>query len=40
MSLLDRLPAVGDEVRFAGWCMRVEEVHERRVNRLLLTPEQ
>jgi len=39
MSLLDRLPVVGDEVEFAGWRMRVEEVHERRVNRLLLTPE-
>jgi CBS domain containing-hemolysin-like protein len=39
MSLLDRLPVVGDEVQFAGWCMRVEEVHERRVSRLLLTPE-
>jgi CBS domain containing-hemolysin-like protein len=39
MSLLDRLPVVGDEVLFAGWRMRVEEVHERRVNRLLLTPE-
>ncbi|WP_220814585.1 TerC family protein [Pseudomonas paralcaligenes] len=38
MSLLDRLPAVGDEVEFAGWRMRVEEVRERRVNRLLLTP--
>lgn len=36
MSLLDRLPVVGDEVEFAGWRMRVEEVHERRVNRLLL----
>jgi CBS domain containing-hemolysin-like protein len=39
MSLLDRLPVVGDEVQFAGWRMRVDEVHERRVNRLLLTPE-
>lgn len=38
MSLLDRLPVVGDEVQFAGWRMRVEEVRERRVNRLLLTP--
>lgn len=38
MSLLDRLPAVGDEVEFAGWRLRVEEVRERRVNRLLLMP--
>ncbi|AMR68361.1 MULTISPECIES: TerC family protein [Pseudomonadaceae] len=40
MSLLDRLPVVGDEVEFAGWRMRVEEVHERRVNRLLLVQVQ
>ncbi len=40
MSLLDRLPAVGDEVQFAGWQLRVDEVRERRVNRLLLTPVQ
>ncbi|WP_252272615.1 TerC family protein [Pseudomonas subflava] len=38
MSLLDRLPAVGDEVQFAGWRLRVEEVRERRVNRLWLGP--
>lgn len=40
MSLLDRLPVVGDEVQFAGWRLRVEEVRERRVNRLLLSPMQ
>jgi CBS domain containing-hemolysin-like protein len=38
MSLLDRLPVVGDEVQFAGWRMRVEEVSERRVSRVLLMP--
>ncbi|MGL4317374.1 MAG: TerC family protein [Pseudomonas sp.] len=39
MSLLDRLPAMGDEVQFGGWRLRVEEVSERRISRLLLTPE-
>ncbi len=38
MSLLERLPAVGDEVQFAGWNLRVEEVSERRVSRVLLQP--
>lgn len=38
LSLLDRLPAVGDAVEFAGWQLRVIEVKERRVSRLLLTP--
>ena len=38
MSLLERLPVVGDEVQFAGWSLRVEEVSERRVSRVLLRP--
>lgn len=38
MSLLDRLPAVGDSLAFAGWQLQVIEVRERRISRLLLTP--
>ncbi|MCC6074296.1 transporter associated domain-containing protein [Pseudomonas sp. GCM10022188] len=38
LSLLDRLPAIGDVLEFAGWRLRVIEVKERRVSRLLLTP--
>ncbi|MCY1447437.1 Transporter associated domain protein [compost metagenome] len=38
MSLLDRLPATGDSLEFAGWHLQVIEVKERRVNRLFLKP--
>ncbi|WP_165670058.1 TerC family protein [Metapseudomonas otitidis] len=38
MSLLDRLPVVGDELEVEGWRLEVIEVKERRVNRLLLEP--
>lgn len=38
LSLLDRLPAIGDALEFAGWQLRVIEVRERRVSRLLLKP--
>lgn len=38
LSLLDRLPAIGDVLEFAGWQLRVIEVKERRVSRLLLKP--
>ncbi|RJX78831.1 TerC family protein [Pseudomonas sp. LS-2] len=36
MSLLDRLPAIGDELQWEGWRMRVVQVQERRVTRVLL----
>jgi CBS domain containing-hemolysin-like protein len=38
LSLLDRLPVIGDVLEFAGWQLRVIEVKERRVSRLLLKP--
>ena len=38
MSLLDRLPMVGDSLEFADWQLSVIEVKERRINRLLLKP--
>lgn len=38
LSLLDRLPVIGDALEFAGWRLRVIEVKERRVSRLLLVP--
>ena len=38
LSLLDRLPVIGDVLEFAGWRLRVIEVTERRVSRLLLVP--
>ncbi len=38
LSLLDRLPMIGDALEFAGWQLRVIEVKERRVSRLLLKP--
>ncbi|KRW62869.1 TerC family protein [Pseudomonas sp. TTU2014-080ASC] len=40
MSLLDRLPANGDEVDYADWRLIVTEVKERRVAKLLLKPLQ
>jgi CBS domain containing-hemolysin-like protein len=36
MSLLDRLPVVGDQLQWEGWTLRVVEVQERRVTRVLL----
>jgi CBS domain containing-hemolysin-like protein len=36
MSLLDRLPAIGDELQWEGWRMKVVQVQERRVTRVLL----
>lgn len=38
MSLLDRLPVMGDALEVDGWQLEVIEVKERRVNRLLLKP--
>ncbi|MFB4390634.1 MULTISPECIES: transporter associated domain-containing protein [unclassified Pseudomonas] len=37
MSLLDRLPVVGDRLAWNGWTMIVEEVEERRVRQVRLT---
>ncbi|UZE22873.1 TerC family protein [Pseudomonas sp. B21-056] len=39
MSLLDRLPVIGDELRWQAWRMTVVEVQERRVTRVLLRPD-
>jgi len=36
MSLLDRLPVIGDELQWQGWHMKVVQVQERRVTRVLL----
>jgi CBS domain containing-hemolysin-like protein len=36
MSLLDRLPVIGDELQWQGWHMKVVQVRERRVTRVLL----
>ncbi|WP_457788015.1 TerC family protein [Pseudomonas sp. PL-6] len=38
MSLLDRLPVLGDQLEYADWRLTVTEVKERRVSKLLLTP--
>ena len=38
MSLLDRLPLIGDKVEYLGWELTVIEVKERRVTRVLLKP--
>ncbi|CAD5107919.1 TerC family protein [Zestomonas carbonaria] len=38
MSLLDRLPLIGDHIDYAGWRLSVTEVKDRRVVRLLLRP--
>ncbi|GLZ84094.1 hypothetical protein Pres01_01450 [Metapseudomonas resinovorans] len=38
MSLLDRLPVIGDSLEVEGWQLEVIEVRERRVNRLFLKP--
>ncbi|WP_445571880.1 TerC family protein [Pseudomonas sp. E102] len=39
MSLLDRLPIIGDSLRWEQWSMTVVEVEERRVTRVLLRVE-
>jgi CBS domain containing-hemolysin-like protein len=36
VSLLDRLPVIGDELQWEGWHMKVVQVQERRVTRVLL----
>jgi Hemolysins and related proteins containing CBS domains len=38
MSLLDRLPVVGDQLAWNGWSMTVVAVEERRVRQVRLTP--
>ncbi len=38
MSLLDRLPMVGDQLDCNGWRMTVMAVQERRVRQVRLTP--
>jgi len=38
MSLLDRLPRVGDQLTWGDWLMTVEAVQERRVRQVRLTP--
>lgn len=38
MSLLDRLPRVGDQLPWGDWLMTVEAVEERRVRQVRLTP--
>ena len=39
MSLLDRLPVIGDTLSCQGWSVTVMEVEERRVTRVLLRKE-
>ena len=39
MSLLDRLPIIGDKLNWQEWSMTVVEVEERRVTRVLLRKE-
>jgi CBS domain containing-hemolysin-like protein len=39
MSLLDRLPVIGDKLQWQEWSMTVVEVEERRVTRVLLRKE-
>jgi CBS domain containing-hemolysin-like protein len=36
MSLLDRLPMMGDRLEYEGWQLTVKAVEERRVTRVLL----
>lgn len=38
MSLLDRLPVVGDSLEHEGWRLTVAAVEERRVTQVLLAP--
>jgi len=37
MSLLDRLPVIGDSLTWEGWNLKVVEVEDRRVKRVLLS---
>ena len=37
MSLLDRLPVIGDSLTWEGWNLTVVEVEDRRVKRVLLS---
>lgn len=39
MSLLDRLPVIGDKLNWQEWTMTVVEVEERRVTRVLVSKE-
>lgn len=39
MSLLDRLPIIGDTLSCQGWSMTVMTVEERRVTKVLLRQE-
>ncbi len=36
ISLLDRLPLIGDRLHWQGWSLTVVEVKERRVTRVLM----
>jgi CBS domain containing-hemolysin-like protein len=36
ISLLDRLPVIGDRLEWQGWSLEVMAVEERRVTRVLL----
>jgi CBS domain containing-hemolysin-like protein len=38
MSLLDRLPVIGDQLEHADWRLTVTEVKDRRVSKVLLVP--
>ena len=40
MSLLDRLPMIGDTLEWEGWKLTVVEVEERRVTRVLISKVQ
>ncbi|MFO2463068.1 TerC family protein [Pseudomonas sp. 15FMM2] len=40
MSLLDRLPVVGDSLEYEGWRLKVAAVEERRVTQVFLVPLQ
>lgn len=39
MSLLDRLPIIGDKLNWQEWTMTIVEVEERRMTRLLVSKE-
>jgi CBS domain containing-hemolysin-like protein len=38
MSVLDRLPLIGDRIEYADWQLTVLEVRDRRVTKMLITP--
>ncbi|BAP44960.1 TerC family protein [Pseudomonas sp. 21LCFQ02] len=40
MSLLDRLPVIGDQLEHQGWSLKVTGVEERRVTKVLLQRQQ